>query len=478
MPFAPVDPATKEKVIAAYLGLAGQGKRGWRNRITRELHEQGVQVSHGSVSNVINGHKRKHGVDVVNVGKQVKSDSIQSQPKPSFQTLEEPTFLAESEGEKENPDPIKDHVITKEDFEGYTKPSYLSDNHYQKGCPLSWFMNGAIETETKESVTQSQSETFISTDSYQSINPSLGLGLKAHLVSFGSVGFGNRIPLPTLSNWVGKAPIIPDQSESELTDLSPEVSRSKSKEADIDFSDTPVRLALEEEAFLLDSDPLLAWSRVLKQIKHEKDQRHHEMLLLERRKILLENEGKRISHNQEQLEHRQHNLVVRENIVLAAEPYLQVARQLQDMGLDIVSTLPWLETIREKAQVERINLDVAATSVAQELRNSRILGGLREQIEISQEQLKMINITIFQKEKALSVLAELQKRGVDIERLCMELDTMTMNIASRSGNGQRVLGQNLSDNAGNNNLVSGNNITRDMEFVNRVIEMGQPKAVS
>jgi hypothetical protein len=54
MVFAPVDPMTKEKVIAAY--LAGHG----RNQITRELHEQGIKISHGSISNFINAYKRKH----------------------------------------------------------------------------------------------------------------------------------------------------------------------------------------------------------------------------------------------------------------------------------------------------------------------------------------------------------------------------------------------------------------------------------
>jgi hypothetical protein len=36
--------------------VAGHG----RNQITRELHEQGIKVSHGSISNFINAYKRKH----------------------------------------------------------------------------------------------------------------------------------------------------------------------------------------------------------------------------------------------------------------------------------------------------------------------------------------------------------------------------------------------------------------------------------
>ena len=54
MVFAPVDPAIKEKIISAH--LAGKG----RNKIDRELREQGIKVSHGSISNFINAYKRKH----------------------------------------------------------------------------------------------------------------------------------------------------------------------------------------------------------------------------------------------------------------------------------------------------------------------------------------------------------------------------------------------------------------------------------
>jgi hypothetical protein len=145
--------------------------------------------------------------------------------------------------------------------------------------------------------------------------------------------------------------------------------------------------------------------------------------------------------------------------------------------------IPWVETIREKAQIERISVDVAAISVAQELRNYRHMGGLQKSISIAQDQLKILNITIAQKEKALSVLAELQKKGVDIERLGRELD-----IAMRSqANGHRIqegysggqnigLGQGQASmiyNNGNNN--PGNFYSKDLEFINKVIEMGQPK---
>jgi hypothetical protein len=77
MVFAPVDPLIKEKVVAAY--LAGKG----RNQIERELHGQGIKVSHGSISNIINAYKCKHeqssGADVNAVKTQEQTSATAGQ---------------------------------------------------------------------------------------------------------------------------------------------------------------------------------------------------------------------------------------------------------------------------------------------------------------------------------------------------------------------------------------------------------------
>jgi hypothetical protein len=56
------------------------------------------------------------------------------------------------------------------------------------------------------------------------------------------------------------------------------------------------------EGFLLDSDPAVIWPKLLKQIKCEKDQRRHEILVLERKKKILDIREDQISHDLEQLE--------------------------------------------------------------------------------------------------------------------------------------------------------------------------------
>jgi hypothetical protein len=113
MVFAPVDPSIKEKVIESY--LAGHG----RNQIDRELREQGIKVSHGSISNIINAYnKRKH-----------------EQPPPS----------------NDNNKNIGSRPSTAPRYSGVEENGVAP----AKGAPLNWFMNGY---ETKSEVINASEE--------------------------------------------------------------------------------------------------------------------------------------------------------------------------------------------------------------------------------------------------------------------------------------------------------------------------------
>ena len=74
----------------------------------------------------------------------------------------------------------------------------------------------------------------------------------------------------------------PYQEQSEISKTF-----NQQEDEEIDFSDSPANLDIEEEGFLLDSDPAVIWPKLLKQIKHEKDKRRHEILVLERKKKYL-----------------------------------------------------------------------------------------------------------------------------------------------------------------------------------------------
>src|SRR5215471_17461132 len=90
-----------------------------------------------------------------------------------------------------------------------------------------------------------------------------------------------------------------DTPYQEQSEISKTVNQQEDEE--IDFSDSPANLNIEKEGFLLYSDPAVIWPRLLKQIKREKDQRHHEMLVLERKKKILDIRKDQINHDLEQL---------------------------------------------------------------------------------------------------------------------------------------------------------------------------------
>ena len=98
---------------------------------------------------------------------------------------------------------------------------------------------------------------------------------------------------------------------------------------------------------------------ILNEIRREKYQRRHELLVIDRRKHKLSEWKKR-------LEQMQYDLTTREARIL--ESYLPLARQLQEMKLALEDTLPWIKTIREKVEAENVDIRTTAINVSQELR--------------------------------------------------------------------------------------------------------------
>src|SRR5215467_797300 len=120
---------------------------------------------------------------------------------------------------------------------------------------------------------------------------------------------------------------------------------NQQEDEEIDFSDSPANLNIEKEGFLLYSDPAVIWPRLLKQIKREKDQRRHEILVLERKKKILDTREDQINHDMEQLEGIRSEISNRE---AEAEPLLSLAHQFQSMGLNFDSLLPYIKNLREQ----------------------------------------------------------------------------------------------------------------------------------
>jgi hypothetical protein len=291
MVFAPVDPMTKDKVIAAY--LAGHG----RNQITRELHEQGIKISHGSVSNFINAYKRQH---------------------------EQPPHEQEASSGNNNAGVTTGISMARS---GNGKASVTPRN----GGPLSWFT-----TEIKSDYQPAQA--------------------------------------------VAAEPVIEPRAKSAIED----------------------RLEYERDHQWQNYGP--AWYSLMNQMMNEKYQRRHEMLV--------------IDSSRKRLEQMQSDLTTRESRILESEPYLSLAKKLQEMGLALEDALPWIETVKEVAQIEKLDTKSASLYVSQELALNRQFRGIRSQIEkanydllIARANYALINATTMQKQQALTVVEDLIKRG-------------------------------------------------------------------
>jgi hypothetical protein len=332
MVFAPVDPAIREKVIASY--LAGNGKG--RNQITRELHGQGIKVSHGSVSNIINAYKRKH--------EQPSKTQVCPELSVSNAGISSGTPMGSSSS-----------VVTPRD-----------------GGPLSHLLN------------------------------------EDRMVNPDSIVTNTNPPQPDtdMENIDFDEHSDPDsEPEIEVQKLETPRPRTKTRPKLVDSNpEKSIDEKLEQERVAWDYyGP--AWMWILNQISREKDQRRHELLVIDRRKQKLEEWRKR-------LEQRESNLKDRQTRVFEAEPFLSVAKQLQNLGIGMEEALPWIEILREKAEAENVDIRRTSINVAQELRLYRQSGGIQKQFERANQELALVNMATIQKQQALTVLIDLLNRGV------------------------------------------------------------------
>jgi len=193
--------------------------------------------------------------------------------------------------------------------------------------------------------------------------------------------------------------------------------------------------------------PIPGWPRILREIKQAKDKRHHELLLIERRRQKLEERRR-------SLERQRYELEVREARVLEAEPFLPVARWLQDLSIGVNEAIPWIETIQEVAQNEKIDFRMAAYRVAQELRSYRQFGGLQKSIQQMEQRLAMLTMFAMQKERALMVLMELQNRGVSLDEIHGLSKIIDLDRLGKEWN----YGVGQSNDSGNNSSSRGNGL--------------------
>jgi hypothetical protein len=213
-----------------------------------------------------------------------------------------------------------------------------------------------------------------------------------------------------------------------------------------------------------------AWMGMLKQIRREKEQRRHELLVIDRRK-------QKLSEWKKRLEQMQYDLTTREARILESEPFLSLARQLQEMKLALGDALPWIETVKEWAQMQNMDIKAAVVQVAQELRLYRQAGGIQKQIERANQELALINMETIQKQQALTVLRDLLNRGVTESQIVQLINfagewNKYWKFSTTKGNPQQPV------NGNNNPGSSGGNGYGDNFSVNDLIRLNLLKSTT
>jgi hypothetical protein len=99
---------------------------------------------------------------------------------------------------------------------------------------------------------------------------------------------------------------------------------------------------------------------------------------------------------------RESNLNDRENRVFEVEPFLVMAKQLQNLGIGMEEAFHWFEIIREKAEAEKIDDKTSAIKIARELRLYRLLEGVQKKIERANQELAQVEMTTIKKRQVIT----------------------------------------------------------------------------
>jgi hypothetical protein len=246
----------------------------------------------------------------------------------------------------------------------------------QKGAPLSWFTNG-----------------------YESINPGLTNVTKSEEVNnkpSEDEEEGDNNSLRRSSTGAGQ-PII--------TTTSGTVGSSQDRPKKI-YPKSVIERKLDYERDFQWQNYGPAWYSLMKNIQKEKDKRRHDMFLMDC-KI-------------KRIEEREQELRVRETKV-PPEPFLQLAATLNEMKLTSQDALPWIRIVKKKAETEKVDHQTAAKQIAEELQFYQQLGGVEKQIELKNQELTLINISVIQKQKAITVVEDLLDKGIRVEVLLKKI---------------------------------------------------------
>ena len=245
-----ISTAVREKVIQ----MAQQNKG--RNRIAHELG-----IGQGSVSNILKELRQREGTNVL------EQNRKKEQPEPTRVTAFPEETLAEIKFKKNKDIEINNHKITNTHQNDWEKNGQSVD--FRGQGPLDWFMDGRSKTKME-------------------IEPSVHINNTGVIVNEISKSAEEEKNIDLNMDWDsnGGKNVKVSSPTFKTQELVP-----KSKPKPNLSADVAERERLEREHFERER---IAWEyygraqdRILAQIRKEKDQRRHELLLIARREVKL-----------------------------------------------------------------------------------------------------------------------------------------------------------------------------------------------
>jgi hypothetical protein len=437
---APVDPATKEKVVKAF--LTGHGI----NRITRDLHEQGIKVSHGSVCKIVKKYKHDH---------QQQSSQLQPQEQTLQQqedntTINTPTPLISITGTPSlnTSASLSPHEAVPPQFGGGLEPAKSSGN------PLQRFLNeistaealGDKEvTSTSPLITETLHEPIFDSDVSESTESELKQINDINNVSTHLNVIEEDAPLEEEAQEQCKL----KQSEHHKPEspIKISVAEDSPRTSEDRETETPTPGETVEDSEIEDS--LSRWNsdafiqkRILSKIVYEKRQRREELALIDQKLQQLNTREQELNIEKQNLVQFRQNLENKEAEIERYKDLLPSTKQLRDMGLDFVELFIWIEAIKNKAAEYGIDEKAAASLVLQELKTYEKSGGIEKAVQEAQQNLAALNEQLKESQQSLESLHHLKKNNVsdvDLIELKNLMESWGSNRTNRTGNGSNNL---------------------------------------
>ena len=125
------------------------------------------------------------------------------------------------------------------------------------------------------------------------------------------------------------------------------------------------------------------------------------------------------------------NRRILEGRIKKVKDVLPLAEQLIRFRIGIGEVLAFHSAVFEKADVEKIPLDTAAYGVAQEIRDYRQIGGLKQEQNKITQQIFMLNAVVANKQQAIMALFRLQSMGITEDQI--------LNMVQQMNNGQQLI---------------------------------------